>query len=136
MFWMVIVMTNALFTDTVTLYNHYKGTWHRTVLHDVQWTDKVTKTIDQDGKIVITPEVSLTVQKRPGYVEPRTYTGTGFTFNPNNLDVVVLGEISDEITADFTITSLKKKYEHVVTIYGISDNSLRIMLKHWRVKAR
>lgn len=129
-------MSNAIFTDTVTLFNHYKGEWFKTVLPGVQWKDKVTRTVDSDGKITITPEVSLTVPVRAGYVEPKVFTGEGFTFGTGNLDVIVLGEINDEITQDFTITHLKKKYDHVATIYGVSDNTLRAMLRHWKVVAR
>ena len=129
-------MSNAIFTDTVTLFNHYKGAWVKTVLPGVQWKDKITRTVDSDGKITITPEVSLTVPVRAGYVEPKAFTGSGFTFGTGNLDVIVLGEINDEITQDFTITHLKKKYDHAATIYGVSDNTLRAMLRHWKVVAR
>lgn len=129
-------MSSALFTDTVTLFNHHKGEWHKTVLPGVQWTDKITKTVDSDGKITITPEVSLTVPVRPGYVEPKAYTGEGFTFGTGNLDVIVRGEIPEEITQEFTITALRKKYDHAATIYGVADNTNRGMLKHWKVNAR
>mgnify|MGYP006920942980 FL=1 len=129
-------MSNAIFTDTVTLFNHYKGEWFKTVLPGVQWKDKITRTVDSDGKITITPEVNLTVPVRAGYVESKVFTGEGFTFGTGNLDVIVLGEISDEITQDFTVTHLKRKYDHAATIYGVSDNTLRAMLRHWKVVAR
>lgn len=129
-------MSNAIFTDTVTLFNHYKGEWFKTILPGVQWKDTITRTVDSDGKITITPEASLTVPVRAGYVEPKAFTGEGFTFGTGNLDVIVLGEISDEITQDFTITHLKRKYDHAATIYGVSDNTLRAMLRHWKVVAR
>ncbi len=129
-------MSSILFTDTVTLFNHYKEQWFKTVLTGVQWKDKVTKTVDTSGKIVITPEVSLTVPARGGYVEPRAFTGEGFTFGTGNMDVIVLGEVDEEITADFTITSLRKKYDRAATIYAVSDNTLRQQLKHWKVMAK
>ena len=129
-------MSSLVFTNTVTLFNHYKGQWSKTVLTGVQWKDKVTKAVDSDGKIVITPEVILTVPVRPGYVEPKAFTGEGFTFGAGNLDVIVLGEIADEITQDFTITNLRKKYDHVATISGVADNTLRPMLRHWKVTAK
>lgn len=129
-------MSSILFTDTVTLFNHYKEQWFKTVLTGVQWKDKVTKTVDTSGKIVITPEVSLTVPARGGYVGPRAFTGEGFTFGTGNMDVIVLGEVDEEITADFTITSLRKKYDRAATIYAVSDNTLRQQLKHWKVMAK
>lgn len=101
-------MSSVLFTDTVTLFNHYKGQWLKTVLPGVQWKDKVSKTVDTSGRIVVTQEVSLTVPVRSGYVEPKAFTGKGFTFGTGNMDVIVLGKIDEEITADFTITSLRK----------------------------
>ena len=61
-------MSSVLFTDTVTLFNHCKGKWFKTVLPAVQWKDKVTKTVDTSGRIMATPEVSLTVPERAGYV--------------------------------------------------------------------
>ena len=129
-------MSSLVFTNTVTLFNHYKGQWFKTVLTGVQWKDKITKTVDSNGKIVITPEVSLTVPVRAGYVEPKAFTGEGFTFNTGNLDMIVLGEIADEITQDFTISQLRKKYDHAATIYGVADNTGRSMLRHWKVNAR
>lgn len=129
-------MSSVLFTDTVTLFNHCKGQWFKTVLPGVQWKDKVSKTVDTSGKIVVMPEVSLTVPVRSGYVEPKAFTGEGFTFGTGNLDVIVLGEVDDAITADFTITGLRKKYDHVATIYAVSDNTLRQQLKHWKVMAK
>ena len=50
--------------------------------------------------------------------------------------MIVLGEIADEITQDFTITNLRKKYDHVATISGVADNTLRPMLRHWKVTAK
>ena len=50
--------------------------------------------------------------------------------------MIVLGKIDEEITADFTITSLRKKYDRVATIYAVSDNTLRPQLKHWKVMAK
>lgn len=125
-----------MFTDVVTLYNHHADTWTRTVLYGVQWQDKVTKTVDSDGKIVITPEISITVPYRDGYVKPDQYAGSGFTFGLDNLDMVVLGECNVEITDGYTITNLKKDYSDVATIYAVKDNTLRGMLKHWRVYAK
>ena len=79
---------DMLFGDTVTLYNHYKNKWYRTVLAGVQWVSKVTKTVDSDGKMHVTPEIGVTVPYRSGYVPPKKYTGEGFTFGLDNLDVI------------------------------------------------
>ena len=129
-------MSDTLFGDVVTLYNHYDGKWYRTVLTGVQWTEKTTKTVDSDGKMHVNPEIGLTVPYRAGYVLKKEYVGRGFTFGLDNLDVVVLGCCEAEITDDYTITDLKRDYESAATIYTVSDNTLRPLLKHWSVSAK
>lgn len=129
-------MSEAIFTDTVTIYNHYKDKWFRTVLEGVQWKDKVTKSIDAEGKMHIVPEVSLTVPIRNGYVEPEQYQGKDFTFGLDNLDIVVLGKCTKEITEEYTITKLRKEFDNTATICAVSDNTMRRFLKHWRVMAK
>ena len=105
------------------------------VLEGVQWTEKTTKAVDSDGKIHVTPEVGITVPYRDGYVMPKEYTGEGFTFGLDNLDALVLGRCSEEITEEYTISDLKKEYG-AVTIYAVQDNTLRPLLKHWSVSAK
>ena len=129
-------MSSMLFGDTVTLYNHYQGRWYRTVLEGVQWVSKVTKTVDSDGKMHVTPEIGVTVPYRGGYVPPKEYTGEGFTFGLDNLDVIVLGECTSEITEGYTITDLKHDHDSATTIYAVQDNTLRPLLKHWSVSAK
>lgn len=128
-------MGDLLFTDTITLYNHHNGTWHRSVLEGVQWQDKVTKAVDSNGKMHITPDVNITVLYRDGYVSPNKYVGDGFTFGLDNLDVVVLGVCDKEITDTYTITDLQDEY-NAATISAVADNTSRQYLKHWRVTAK
>lgn len=129
-------MGDLLFTDTITLYNHHDGKWRRSVLNGVQWQDKVTKTVDSNGKMHITPEVNITVPYRDGYVSPNKYVGNGFTFGLDDLDVVVLGVCDKEITDSYTITQLLKDESKAATIYAAEDNTLRSLLKHWRIYAK
>jgi len=128
-------MGRMLFGDTVTLYNHHEGKWHKTVLAGVQWTEKATKTVDPDGKIHVVPEIGVTVPHRAGYRPPKEYAGEGFTFGLGNLDVVVLGSCPEEITEHYTITNLRRDYA-AATIYAAQDNTLRPLLKHWQVMAK
>ena len=125
---------SAIFTDIVTLYNHYDDKWYRTVLKDVQWTEKNEKTVDSDGVMRLTPSVTVTVPYRAGYVEPGAYKGEGFTFGLDNLDIVVLGECDKVISDTYTITDLQEEFR-AATISAVSNNTQRKLLKHWRVTA-
>ena len=125
---------STVFTDTVTLYNHYNDSWYRTILEDVQWTEKTERTVDSDGVMHLTPSVTVTVLYRAGYVEPGAYKGEGFTFGLDNLDVVVLGVCDKDITDTYTITDLQEECR-AATISAVSDNTQRKLLKHWRVTA-
>ena len=129
-------MGDLLFTDTITLYNYYNGAWYCSVLEGVQWQDKATKTVDSNGKMHITLEVNITVPYRGGYAPPNKYAGDGFTFGLDDLDVIVLGECDKEITDSYTITQLLKDESKAATIYAAEDNTLRSLLKHWRVYAK
>ena len=125
---------STVFTDTVTLYNHYNDSWYRTILEDVQWTEKTERTVDSDGVMHLTPSVTVTVPYRAGYVEPGAYKGEGFTFGLDNLDIVVLGECDKVISDTYTITDLQEEFR-AATISAVSNNTQRKLLKHWRVTA-
>ena len=125
---------SAIFTDTVTIYNHFNNKWFRTVLEGVQWSEKTEKTIDSDGVMHLTPSISVTVPYRAGYVDRKEYTGTGFTFGLDNLDIIVLGACDKEITDSYTITNLQQDFR-AATVKSVKDNTLRQFLKHWRVIA-
>lgn len=125
---------SAVFTDTVTVYNHYDDRWYRTVLKGVQWTEKTERTVDSGGVMHLTPSVTVTVPYRAGYVEPGAYKGEGFTFGLDNLDIVVLDECDKAISDSYTITDLQEECR-AVTISAVRDNTQRKLLKHWRVTA-
>lgn len=125
---------STVFTDTVTLYNHYNDSWYRTILEDVQWTEKTERTVDSDGVMHLTLSVTVTVPYRAGYVEPGAYKGEGFTFGLDNLDIVVLGECDKVISDTYTITDLQEEFR-AATISAVSNNTQRKLLKHWRVTA-
>ena len=125
---------NGVFIDTVTLYNHYENEWYKTVLKDVQWTEKIERTVDSDGVMHLTLSVTVTVPYRAGYVEPKTYKGEGFTFGLDNLDIIVLGKCDKNISDTYTITDLQNEYR-AATISAVKDNTQRKLLKYWRVMA-
>ena len=136
----------AVFTDTVTIYNHCSvagaDTWHKTVLKNVQWRQKSVKAVTSDGKIVITRIASITIPKRDGYLPPKEWAASKhsradcWTLNAeNNLDVVVYGNCPAVINSDYGLKQLKRDYD-VVTIAAAADNTIRDNLKHWKVEAK
>lgn len=128
-------MSNELFTDVVTLFNHYDSGWIKTILKNVQWTEKQEKNSNDDGIFYISKYVDITIPYMAGYIESQKYKGKGFTFGLNNLDFIVYDEIPEDITDSKSLQELKSKY-NVYTIYGFSDNTYRKHLKHWRVIAK
>lgn len=138
-----------MFNDTVTVINHYLDTvtrldkWNKTVLKGCMWRRKVTKSV-VDGKIQIDDSVSLTIPYREGYLPPKKYTKVPndqkpkyWTLNStSNLDIIVLGEVKEEVNEKYTITNVKKDYDEVATISGVSDNTLVDYLKHWKVDGK
>ena len=127
-----------LFTDTITIYNCVKTaqgeTWHRSVLDHVMVTIATEKIIASNGTLTHKPVISVTIPKRSGYVDAKEYNGEGWTAGLDNLDIITLDKCDTEITANFSITQLKKSRPNTWTIKSIEDNSMRTFLPHWVIK--
>lgn len=141
---------NALFTDTMTVFNHSceegKDSWKRTIIKGVQWRHSkkeltVTKGVQTEER---TESVTIDFSRgygRPPYVEPVQYqslsseerAGSWTLNSKNGLDIIVLGEIPEEISSEDDIDSLRKNYPYVVLISSVTDNRNRPRLKHIRV---
>ena len=139
-------MNNALFGDTITLYNHHKTArvdyWQRTVITGVQYRMKTEKTVAADGLHVVN-SVSVTI---PGdanagtrtYLSPAAFAASTaktshWTLDAaENQDLVVFGSVTKDISALYTIDALKAEYGYT-TIKAVSDNTLRPRLGHWKV---
>lgn len=138
-----------MFNQTVTVINHYYDKltrldkWHKTILKGCMWRRNITKSV-VDGKIQIDDSVSLTIPYRDGYLPPKQYAKIPndemqnyWTLNSeSNLDIIVLGEVTEELTDSYTITDVKRDYDEVATISGVADNTQRDRLKHWRVDGK
>lgn len=137
-----------IFTDTITLYNHYVDTltradkWNRTVLDRCMWRPTTTKSVI-DGRIQVDDSISLTILKRDSYIAPKEYAKLPNDQKPNyftldsdsNLDVVVLGNVENDITETYTFADLRKDHD-VYIISAVADNTLVPHLKHWKVTAK
>lgn len=124
-----------LFTDEITLYNAYQEDdvekWQRTVLAGVQFKRSVEKTVTSNGHLEVAESVSITIPNRSSYLPPDEWLKDRtdhWTLNAeNNLDMIVYGECAQEIIDS------PKELSGAVTIKGVSDNTIRDRLKHWKV---
>jgi hypothetical protein len=127
----------AVFSDTITLYNHYtengEDKWKKTVLEDCQWSPNRTMEMSTDGKLMVADYATVSVLFRDGYVAPDDFTGNGFTFQPKNLDIVALGKRTEMVTEN-NINELCAR-DDFLTIISVNDNTGRDRLKFWRLTA-
>lgn len=133
----------GLFTDTITIYNHKEDdTYQRTVMKGVQYSKKTEKTVTSDGKVNLGTVVNVTIPETVvcdrDYVEKQKFRLLGDTSNnwtldeAGNLDIIIQGEVTQEITEEYRLKNLKADYD-CVTVASVSDNRNRSMLKHIKV---
>ena len=132
-----------LFTDTITIYNHYKedglDKWQRTVLFGCQWRRKIIRTVDNAGKVLKSAEVSVTIPMREGYLPYKEWlnladkTGKWTIDTEHHLDMLTLGECECELSETYTPNMLKRDRLDTIVAGTLSDNTNRDYLKHWRV---
>lgn len=132
---------------TITLYNYHKSAdktehWQRTVIHGVNYSFSNTKTVDSSGKVVYSPTLTVIIpQSAPqatyidakGYAKLTDTTGY-FTVNTaGNKEVIVCGEVTQEITDTYKITNLLTDYLKAGKVSAFSDNTDFPRLKHYKV---
>lgn len=133
----------GLFTDVVTLYNHKQDdTYQRTVIKGVQFSRKVEKTVSSDNKISLAFVINVTIPDTAecdrSYVEKGIFkneedTSPHWTLDAGgNQDIIIQGEVVQEITEDYRLKNLKVDYD-CVTVASVSDNRNRDFLKHIKV---
>lgn len=135
-------------TETVTIYNQVKGIdpitnkaftiWRRRVLTGCSWRRSMqtlqvgTVQITSEDYIVQVPYSELYV---PYYeYEDMTADEQEQHFTGNAGDLIVRGEIADEIGVDMTVTRLKDKYNgRILTVKAFQNNALDgFPLKHYQ----
>lgn len=135
-----------VFADTITLYNHKSdNSYQRTVIHGVMYLRKTERAVTGDGKIVFTTKVSVTIPEdaacERNFVVKNKFrkledTSGSWTLNEaENLDIIIHGEVQQELTEDYRLKHLKTDYD-CVTVTGVSDNRNRPRLKHIKVVCR
>lgn len=131
-----------LFTDIITIYNHRPDdSYLRTVINGVQYSKKTEKSISTDGKINLGFVVHITIpdsaKSNRAYADKKTFQQDAerryYTLDDSgNLDIVVQGEIMQEITEGYRLKDLKSDYD-CVTVASVADNRNRGMLSHIKV---
>ena len=127
------MITNASVTIYNKVYDREEGSnkYYRTILKGVNWQD-VTK-------VVAEVYVPFLVDTRKRYRSPVNFASAQdkndfFTFAPE--DIVVRGEITDELIKQKDVEHLKDKYGNVriIAIVETNDNGSPA-LQHWKVTA-
>ena len=108
------------------MYNKTGETWKRTVVKDVQWSEKTDRT-NNNGQVSVAHSVSVTFPKP-------TYEGLVLD-SSNEEDCIVFGEVMDvvEDVKGSRISDLLKKYPKSGLIKSVNDNSNRTMLPNMKV---
>ncbi len=143
-------MRKPLFIDTVTVYNHYRlareDAWARTVLRGVQYRTETVKTVSSSGVVSVAKSVSVTIPEgvdagTKAYLAPATFARSedktgAWTINPSSdMDVIVLGEATQEVTEQYTMADLRKEHQGAcATVKSVKDARGRL-LPLWKVTA-
>lgn len=138
------MITNASVTIYNKVYDRDEGSnkYYRTILKGVNWQD-VTKVLPSDSGVISADVaevyVPFLVDTRKRYRSPVNFASAQdkndfFTFAPE--DIVVRGEITDELIKQKDVEHLKDKYGNVriIAIVETNDNGSPA-LQHWKVTA-
>lgn len=123
--------------DTITVFNPVLDEetgidiWKGTVVNGVSWYCNMESSVDSTG-LKAANKFMIRIPDSSGiaanFVEPKQYTGDGFTLTTGT--VIVHGAAE---TSGMTPAKLKEKYAEVVTILGVTDNRRAPYAKHWKV---
>lgn len=117
----------ALFTDTVTLYQKRNGSWIRTVVRGVQWSDTIEKTV-QAGQMQAAKSTTITFPEAVlSQIDLSTFTEEDAVFYGE-----IAGEIDDTVKAS-RMSALLLQHPKSGIIRSVNDNSTRDYLKSIKV---
>lgn len=132
-------------TPAVTIYNKYLHSttkaelWQRTVVLDVTWENTKGRSILATGGTIAANQAVLFIpfERGSNYKSPKTWLAlpvkTGmWTLQVN--DMIVRGNVPEEITDLFTVSSLKEKYDDVLAIASVDAMDIgSFSMQHWEV---
>ena len=126
----------------ITIYNLYyvsrAETYQRTVIKNVVW--QATKGVNGRSTGVLASNIALVLipfQRGDNYLDPKEWQAqtskTGY-WTLQEGDVIVRGELTQEISTLYTISDLKRNYDNVVTITSIDAmDQGSPNVQHWEV---
>ena len=124
----------------ITIYNRYfvnrVETYQRTVIRDVVW--QATKAVSGRSTGVLASNVAtvfIPMARGADYLKPKAWQAArSGKWTLEEGDVIVRGEATDNITTEYTITSLRAEYEDVVTITSVDAmDQGSPNVQHWQV---
>lgn len=116
----------AHFTDKITIYQKRSGSYSRTVVDGVQWSDTTDKTL-ATGRLTTAKSATVTFPEAVlDQVDFSTFTEE---------DAIFLGELDDEITTEkgHRLSDLLAAHPKSGIIRSVNDNSNRDLLKNIKV---
>lgn len=123
-------MSYPLFNDTITLYRKSRVNsaeiYTRYVISGVQWRQRIVREAGADGHAALQTVTSVTIPDEG--LDRIEFPG------PMQGDVLVLGK-GPAITDEYSIADLRHDHATYCTIRAIADNTLRPLLRHWRIEA-
>jgi hypothetical protein len=136
------VRTNA----DLTVYNLYTAAdrsikYWRHQIKGVAWENrKASNTLAPGGRIKADQAtIYIPIQRGNEYLDPRAWralSSYGNYWTLQDGDVVVRGLVDDELSASFTLSDLKRKYNDVLEISSVDAmTNGSIALQHWKVSA-
>lgn len=117
----------GLFNDTVTIYKKNSGSWTRTVVAGVQWSD-VTDKVLTNGRLTATKSGKITFPEATFGVLPDL-------LNFGSEDAIFKGTLTDAVTdtAGQRLSDLIKAHPQSGIIRSVNDNSNRDHLRNIKV---
>lgn len=126
----------------ITIYNRYfvsrVETYQRTVIKNVVW--EATKAVSGRSTGVLASNVAtvfIPMQRGTDYLKPKAWqalvTKTG-KWTLQEGDVIVRGEITDDITTEYKLSDLRAEYDDVVVISSVDAmDQGSPNVQHWEV---
>lgn len=133
--------------SAITVYNKYvdpstrSEVWQRSEVTDVVW--QATKAVSGSKSGLLASNVAtifIPFAQGSLYKLPKAWQlladKSGY-WTLQEGDVITRNIVADEITGAFTITSLRAKYDHVVTITSVDAmNQGSANMQHWEIGAK